>query len=126
MRLAELGGSTYPARTDHKQNLRQNQIAQSQRLFEGGALLFNIAFCAIKRSLHRSSGRLKVIPSESRGCNAAPNAFGARPGFLSCSDTDWFCRWIPWTPKTFGAQDDVYALALQHVNGSTVLMFLCG
>ena len=53
MRLAELRCGADPARTDDEKNLRENEIAQSQRLFEGGALLFNVAFCAIERSLHR-------------------------------------------------------------------------
>src|SRR5205823_8498634 len=52
MRLAEFRGGADPARADHKQNLRQNEIAQCQRLFKGGALLFNVAFCAIELGCH--------------------------------------------------------------------------
>src|SRR5262249_31782395 len=83
----------------------------------GGALLFNIAFCAIERSLHRSGGRLKVIPSESRGCNAAPKAFGAKPGFHL-----WILRIAS---IGSGGRLRFTASTAYRFNGSTLLMFLC-
>jgi hypothetical protein len=48
MRLAEFRSGADPARADNKQNLRQNEIEKCQRLFEGGALLFNSRSCALE------------------------------------------------------------------------------
>ena len=57
MRLAEFCCGADPARANDEQNLRQNEIAQSQRLFEGDALLFNVAFCAIEFADHAPNCR---------------------------------------------------------------------
>src|SRR5437764_10307175 len=57
MRLAKFRGSANPARANYKQDLRQNEIAQCQRLFEGDALLFNIAFCSIDFADHAPNFR---------------------------------------------------------------------
>src|SRR2546423_14291751 len=57
MRLTKFRGSANPARANYKQDLRQNEIAQCQRLFEGDALLFNIAFCSIDFADHAPNSR---------------------------------------------------------------------
>src|SRR5215813_7091730 len=57
MRPPKLRCSAHPARPDDEKNLRQNQIAQCQRLFERGALLFNVAFSAIEFAHHAPNCR---------------------------------------------------------------------
>src|SRR5438034_4919016 len=57
MRLPELRSGTDPARADDEKNLRQNEIAQSERLFEGSALLFYVVFCAIESADHSANCR---------------------------------------------------------------------
>jgi hypothetical protein len=53
MRWAEFRGSPDPARTNHKNNLGQNQIAQPKWFFECDAMFFNAALCAIELCGHR-------------------------------------------------------------------------
>ena len=72
MRLSEFRGSADPARADDKQNLRQNEIAQSQRLFEGGALLFNVAFCAIESRAHAPNCRACASLAHRKLAGGAP------------------------------------------------------
>src|SRR5262249_38326215 len=50
--LAEFRGGSNPTRADHKQNLCQHQIAQGPRLFQGDAVVFNVAFCTIDFDCH--------------------------------------------------------------------------
>ena len=57
MRLPELCGGADPARADHEKNLRENEIAQTQRLFESDALLFNVVFCAVEFADHAPNCR---------------------------------------------------------------------
>jgi hypothetical protein len=47
VRGPKLGSCAHPARADDKEDLRQNKIAQTERLFERDAVLFNAAFSAI-------------------------------------------------------------------------------
>jgi hypothetical protein len=87
MRLAKLRGGTHPTRADYKKNLRQNEIAQSQRLFEGGALLFNGAFRAIELADHARNCRACALlahrkmageePTLQRRLSRAPLATGS-------------------------------------------------
>jgi hypothetical protein len=53
VRLSKFRSRPDPGRADDEKNLRQNEITQSQRFFEGDTLLFNIAFCAIELDCHR-------------------------------------------------------------------------
>ena len=72
MRLAEFRSGADPARADHKQNLRQNEIAQCQRLFKGGALLFNVAFCAIEFADHAPNCRACASLAHRKLAGGAP------------------------------------------------------
>jgi hypothetical protein len=45
--LSKLGGGADPTRADDKEDLRENQIAQTERLFERSAVSFDLAFRAI-------------------------------------------------------------------------------
>ena len=74
MRLAEFRGGADPARADHKQNLRQNEIAQCQRLFKGGALLFNVAFCAIELGCHYVGSLMPTVQAfDTNASTTLPN-----------------------------------------------------
>ena len=55
MRLSKLCRGADPARTDHKQNLRQDEIEESERLFERFAARFDLLLSALEFSSHRSS-----------------------------------------------------------------------
>lgn len=72
MCLAEFRGGADPARADHKQNLRQNEIAKCERLFEGGALLFNVAFCVIEFADHAPNCRACVSLAHRKLAGGAP------------------------------------------------------
>jgi len=72
VRLAEFRRGTHPARADDEENLRENQIAQSQRLFERGALLFNIAFCAIEFANHAPNCRACASLAHRKLAGGAP------------------------------------------------------
>src|SRR5437667_427823 len=52
LRLAEFCSGADPTRADHKQNLCQHKVAQSQRLFQRDAVLCNVVFCAIELGCH--------------------------------------------------------------------------
>ena len=52
VRLSELGSGADPARADDEKNLRQDQIAQAERLFERFAMFFDAALSAIERDVH--------------------------------------------------------------------------
>ena len=60
MRLAQFRCGAHPARADDEKNLRQSEIAQSERLFEGSTLLFNGVFCAIQSAAHAANFRACV------------------------------------------------------------------
>src|SRR5215211_8071801 len=72
MRLAELCGGADPARADHEQNLCQNEIAQTQRLFESDALLFNVAFCAVEFADHAPNCRASASLAHRKLAGGAP------------------------------------------------------
>ncbi len=48
MRLAEFGGGADPAGTDDKENLGENEIAQTERLLERFAVRFDIVLGALQ------------------------------------------------------------------------------
>ena len=52
MCLSKLGGGADPARADDKEDLRENQIAQTERLFESSAVSFDLAFRAVEFGGH--------------------------------------------------------------------------
>src|SRR5213076_1077387 len=72
MRLAELCGGADPARADHEKNLRENEIAQTQRLFESDALLFNVAFCAFEFADHAPNCRACASLAHRKLAGGAP------------------------------------------------------
>ena len=55
MRLSEFRRSADPARADHEQNLRQNEIEKAERLLERFAARFDLLLSALEFSSHRSS-----------------------------------------------------------------------
>ena len=55
MRLSELCRGADPARTDDKKNLREDEITQTERLFERFAARFDLFLSALEFSSHRSS-----------------------------------------------------------------------
>jgi len=48
MRSSKLGRGADPARADDEDDLGENEIAQTERLFERRALFTHVAFCAIE------------------------------------------------------------------------------
>ena len=72
MRLAEFRSGADPARADHEKNLRQNEIAQTQRLFESDALLFNVAFCAVEFADHAPNCRACASVAHRKLAGEAP------------------------------------------------------
>src|SRR6266478_5772080 len=72
MRLPELCRGADPTRADHKQNLRENEIAQTQRLFESDALLFNVAFCAVEFADHAPNCRACASLAHRKLAGGAP------------------------------------------------------
>src|SRR5437762_9678778 len=91
MRLAKFRGSANPARANYKQDLRQNEIAQSQRLFEGDALLFNIAFCSIDFADHAPNSRACAsLAHRKLACRSACPTTSQRSMLLRFYRRRWF------------------------------------
>src|SRR5437773_12274592 len=73
MRTPKLCSGADPARTNDKDYLRQNEVAQTERFLQRDAAFFDIAFCAIELSRHEKIvGQARRLPNRKFLAGEAP------------------------------------------------------